>query len=308
MEVHQLRCLLAVIEEGGFNRATTRLHITQPALSYQIKQLERELEVKLFDRRPGGVTPTEAGRLLAHHARNIMEAVREARRAVDNLSGGTTGEVRIGTINSIGIYFLPQVLWRLKQKYPNISLNVLYRHSSEVIDALLENRIDLALVANPSFDRRLQAETIIEEQVSLVCNRTHPLFGRKSIRPAELKGLQFVSLSQESPTGRLVKDFMARLGISIEPVVSTDNVETVKRMVEVGMGVAFLPDMVTSEDVSCSDDTGGKLYRLEVGKSLVRRIALVHWKNTELTRAASSFIDALKEHAATWRGCTEDED
>jgi DNA-binding transcriptional LysR family regulator len=299
MDINQLKCLLAVIEEGGFNRATTRLHITQPALSYQIKQLEKELEVKLFERRPGGVSPTEAGRVLAQHARTILEAVREATRAVEAISGGAGGEVRIGTINSVGIYFLPQVLWRIKQKQPQTNISVTYQHSSEVIETLLENKIDLALVANPSFDRRLQAETILEEQVSLVCSRSHPLFGKKQVRPVDLKGLQFVALSPASPTGKLVKDFMARLGISIEPVVSSDNVETVKRMVEVGMGIAFLPDMVIAEELCGPERPDGKLYRLSLGQSLARRIALVYWKHSQLNRSAKLLIEEIKFQAAT---------
>lgn len=307
MELHQLRCLLAVIEEGGFNRATTRLHITQPALSYQIKQLEGELGIRLFDRRPGGVTPTEAGRRLANHARVVLEAVRQARQSVEELADGVNGEVRIGTVNSVGIYFLPQLLWSLRGQFPQLRPNVLYRHSHEIIEALLANQVDLALVANPSSDRRLQTEVIIEEQVWLVCGRSHPFYGRKHIRPSELKGTQFVALSQQSPTGRLVRDHLARMGISVEPVVSTDNVETVKKMVEIGLGVAFLPEMVTAGEVNCEDGTGGRLARLQVGPPVTRRIVLAYWKNSEPSRAMATFIDQLREHAQSWKGCIESE-
>lgn len=307
MELHQLRCLLAVIQEGGFNRATTRLHITQPALSYQIKQLEQELGVRLFNRRPGGVSLTEAGRVLSQHAGEIMEAVRSARRALEELSEGVSGEIRIGTVNSIGIYFLPQVLWTMKERYPNVHPNVLYRHSREIIDELLSNHIDLALVANPSSDRRLRNEVVIEEKVSLVCGRSHPFYGRGAVRPSELNGLKCVSLSMESPTGKLVRDFLARMGASMEPVVSTDNVETVKKMVEIGMGVAFLPDMVTAPDVSCAGGPPGKLDRIEVGPPITRRIVLSSWKNAEMSRAARTFVEELRKYGSSWRSCMDPE-
>ena len=101
MELHQLRCFLAVVEEGGFNKATSRLHISQPALSYQIKRLEQEVETSLFYRRPGGVNPTEAGRVLSRHARKVIEAVRRARSAVEELSEGVVGEIRIGTASRL---------------------------------------------------------------------------------------------------------------------------------------------------------------------------------------------------------------
>ncbi len=305
MELHQLRCLIAVVQEGGFNRATTRLHITQPALSYQIKQLEQELGVRLFNRRPGGVSLTEAGRVLSQHAGEIMEMVHSALRAIEELAEGVSGEIRIGTVNSVGIYFLPQVLWTMKERYPNVRPNVLYRHSSEIIDALLSNRVDLALVANPGSDRRLRNEVVIEEKVSLVCGRSHPFFGRGAVRPSELNGLKSVSLSLESPTGKLVRDFLARLGVSMEPVVSTDNVETVKKMVEIGMGVAFLPDMVTTPDVSCSGDLEGRLSRIEVGPPITRRIVLSTWKNAEMSRATRTFIEELRRHGSNWKSCTE---
>ncbi len=305
MELHQLRCFLAIVEEGGFNRATTRLHITQPALSYQIKQLEQELGASLFHRRPGGVSPTDAGRVLAQHAREVMEAVRRTTRAVEKLAEGVVGEVRIGTVNSVGIYFLPQVLWNMREKFPSARPTVLYRHSNEIMEALLANQLDVALVADPRPDRRLRQEVVIQERVSLVCGRSHPLYGKSLVRPSEIKGLQFISLSLESPTGRLIREHLARLGVNVEPVVSTDNVETVKKMVEVGMGVAFLPDMVTSQDIPCDERSTGRLARIEVGPPLIRRIVLVNWKHVDLSKAATAFVKELRSHGTNWRSCAD---
>jgi DNA-binding transcriptional LysR family regulator len=307
MELHQLRCFLAVVDEGGFNRATTRLHITQPALSYQIKQLEEELGTRLFHRRPGGVSPTDAGRVLSQHARGVMDRVRKAQLAVGELAEGIAGEIRIGTVNSVGIYFLPKVLWSLRERYPKLRPTVLYRHSKEIIEALLSNRVDLALVDNPPADRRFKVETILEERISLVCGRSHPFYGRKAVRPSELKGLKFVSLTPNSPTGKLIQEQLSRLGVSVEPVVSTDNVETVKKMVEVGMGVAFIPDMVTSPEIACeaSGEPPGRLARINVGPPTTRRIALVTWKHFEKSRAASIFIEELRVYGTRWKGCTE---
>lgn len=305
MELHQLRCFLAIIDEGGFNRATTRLHITQPALSYQIKRLEGELGTSLFHRRPGGVSPTEAGRVLSQHARTVMESVRRARHAVEELAEGVVGELRVGTVNSVGIHFLPHVLWSIRERYPTIRPSVLYRRSDTILDALLSGRIDLALVANPKSDRRLRMETIIEEKVSLVCGRSHPFFEKKAVRPSELKGVQFVSLSAENPTGTAIQEHLVRLGVNVEPVVSTDNAETVKKMVEVGLGVAFLPDMVTASDVACDGVASGRLARVVVGPPLTRRIALVTWKNFEMSRASTAFCDELRLHGTRWKGCLD---
>ena len=308
MELHQLGCFLAVMEEGSFNRAAMRLHKTQPAISYQIKQLESELGLPLFHRRARKISPTEAGRVLAQHAEGIMESVRRARQALEKLSEGVAGEIRIGTVNSVGIYFLPNLLQNMREKYPNVRPAVMYRNTPEVMDALLSNRLDLALVADPRPDRRLRQETIVVERVSLVCGRAHPFYGRSSLRPSELKGEHFISLTTENPTGELVRDFLARIGVNVEPVVSTDNVETVKKMVEVGLGVAFLPDMVTSPDVSCDEPTTGRLARIDVGPPLTRRIVLVTWKQLETSPAVDALINELRAHGSTWKGCLDKSD
>lgn len=303
MELHHLKCLQAVVEEGGFKRATNRMHITQPALSYQIKQLEEELGTSLFHRRPGGVSPTEAGRVLFQHAHEILGAVRRAKRAVEQLAEGVVGEIRIGTVNSIGIYFLPQVLWDMQKQFPAAKPTVLYRNSDEIMETLLANHVDLALVANPTQDRRLKQETIIVERISLVCSRSHHFFGRASIRPSELHGEQFVSVSADHPTGQLIRKHLDRLGVHVEPVVSTDNVEKVKKMVEVGLGVAFLPDMVTAQDVAC-DGQPGRLHRIQVGPGLTRRISLVTWKDFQPGRAVNAFFDQLRTHGNDWKPCS----
>ncbi len=305
MELHQLRCFIAVSEEGGFNRASARLRMTQPAISYQIKQLEKELGLPLFHRRPRGISPTDAGRVLFRHARDLVEMVRRTQHALERLSDGVAGEVRLGTVNSVGIYVLPEVLQTMRVKYPGARPTVLYRNSDEIMDALLSNQVDLAVVANPPLDRRLRYEPILEENISLTCGRSHPFYERTEVKPAELKGIDFVSLTTENPTGQLVRDHLARLGVDVEPVVSTDNVETVKKMVEVGLGVAFLPDMVTSQDVACEMRLGGKFARLKVPPTLTRRIVLVTWRQLELSPASMACVEELRALAAGWKDCVD---
>jgi DNA-binding transcriptional LysR family regulator len=300
--LNRLHCFEVVVEEAGFKRATARLNITQPALSYQIKQLEEDLGAQLFYRRPGGVSPTEAGRLLFQHAQQISAAVRQAHRAIKELSEGAAGEVRIGTINSVGIYFLPRLLLGMRERYPAMKPTVLYRDSDDIIDTLLSNQIDLAILADPRVDRRLRYETLFEEKVSLVAGRCHPLFGSTTVRPRRLKGTQFVALSRQTPTGALIASYLDRLGVAVEPVLSTDNVETVKRMVEIGMGVAFLPDMVTECDVVSEARPEARLGRSLVDPPLTRRVVLVSWNEFPASRAVAAFIDELRAQSRTWPG------
>jgi DNA-binding transcriptional LysR family regulator len=301
VELHQLQCFIAVLEEGGFKRATARLGITQPALSYQIRRLEEELGVQVFHRGPGGITPTEAGRTLLEHAHQVIAAVSEAHQAVRELSGGVTGELRIGTIKCVGIYFLPQVLWEIRAKYPMVRPKLLYRDSEELLDSLLAKRLDVALVVDPPPDRRFEHHSVFEEQISLVCGPKHPFYTRPSVDVKELEDVQFVSLSPQTSTGALIRGYLDRLGLHIVPAISTDNVETVKRMVEEGMGIAFLPDMVTEDDVGV-DGKAGRLARCRVEPALALPLVLVTWRDTHHSLALDAFVEEVCRMGRTWDG------
>jgi len=304
MELHQLKCFRAVVEDGGFKRATSRLHVTQPALSYQIKQLEQELDISLFDRRPGGVSLTEAGRILFQHSEGIFESVRRAESAVHELGGGVAGEVRLGVINSVGLYFLPQVLGSMRVNYPETHTTILCRRDSNVIlDELLHNHLDLAIVSDPRADRRMRHETLLEDPISFVCGRKHPLHGRAKVRSTELKDLQFISISPELPTGAVIQKYLARCGVSVHSTVSSDNLELVRKMVEVGLGVALLPNMFLEDVIGEKRKGESGLSHSAVDPPLVRKICLVTWRQSSMSRAVSTFVAEVRRHACEWRDC-----
>jgi len=301
LELHQLQCFIAVLEEGGFKRATARLGITQPALSYQIKQLEEELGVQVFNRGPGGITPTEAGRVLVDHAHEVIATVREAHQAVRELSGGVTGEIRIGTIKCVGTYFLPYVLWEIRAKYPMVRPKILYRDSDDLIQALLANKLDVAVVPDAPEDRRLSYRGVFEEQISLVSGLGHRFYGRPSVDLAELEDVQFVALSPQTPTGALIRRFLDKLGVSAVPAVTTDHIETVKRMVEAGMGVAFLPDMATSDDVG-EDGQPGRLARSAIEPTLSLPLVVATWRDSHHSLALDAFVEEVCRTGRNWDG------
>ncbi len=301
MELSQLQCFIAVLEEGGFKRATARLGITQPALSYQIKRLEEELGVQVFRRGPGGITPTEAGRVLLDHAHQIIATVREAHQAVRELSGGVSGEIRVGAIKCVGTYFLPRVLWEVQARHPLVRPKILYRDSEELIDALVASRLDVAMVVDPTPDSRFRHDRVFDEQISLVSGPGHRFYGRPTVEVSELQEVQFVALAPHTSAGKLIRAYLSRLGVSIVPSVSTDNVETVKRMVEVGMGVAFLPDMATADDVA-EDGQPARLWRSSIEPTLSLPLVLVSWRDAHHSRAVDAFIEEVCRIGRRWDG------
>ena len=304
MELRQLKYFIAVAEKGGFAAATAILPVKQQTLLGQIRQLENELGLCLFQRGAGELRLTEAGRIFTRYAQEVLRTTERARRAMDDLKDGTvSGEIRIGTVDSVGIYFLPQVFQSMQEKYPGVRPTVLYRSSNEIIQALLSDRIDVALVDNPRPDRHLRLETVIEEQVSLVCGHRHPLFKRKHIRPKDIEGLRVISLSDDTATGRLVKKYLSRQGVRVKSVASTDNIQTAKKMVEVDFGVTFLPDMITSSDISCQGKSLGRLTRIKLDPACNRRIVLATWRRSRMGRSMASFVEEIRNHSAQWTPC-----
>jgi DNA-binding transcriptional LysR family regulator len=301
LELQQLQCFIAVLEEGGFKRATARLGITQPALSYQIKRLEEELGVQVFRRGPGGITPTDAGRILLDHAHHVIAAVREAHQAVRELSGGVTGEIRIGAIKCIGQYFLPHVLKEIRGKHPGVRPKLLYKDSDELLVALLANKIEVAMVVDPPPDDRLAFTPVFDEQISLVSGRGHPLYGRACVDVAELKDLTFVALAPHVSAGKLATRYLDRQGISVKPALTADDIETVKHMVESGMGVAFLPDMATAEDVT-REGKPARLSRTAVEPTLSLPLSLATFRDGRPSLAVDAFVAEVRRIGLEWEG------
>ncbi len=304
MELHQLQCFIAVLEEGGFKRATARLGITQPALSYQIKRLEEELGIQVFHRGPGGITPTEAGRILLDHAHHVIGLVREAHESVRQLSAGVTGELRIGALKCVGQYFLPHVLSEIGAKHPLMRPKLLYREADDLYEALLARQLDVAMLVDPPPDRRLLFQDVFDERISLVSGRAHPFYGRASVEISELASTNFVALSARTAAGAACRTYLERASITVVPAVTTDNVETVKRMVEAGMGVAFLPDMTTADDVE-RDGMPGRLWRSTVEPVLSLPLVMATWRDARRSLALDAFVETVLRIARRWDGTRE---
>jgi len=306
LELRQLKYFITVVRENGFTPAAALLPVKQQTLLGQIRKLEKELGLRLFHKRTRDLRLTEAGRIFYRHAQSLLKSADEAIIAMNELKeGGVCGEIRIGTVDSVGIYFLPTVLRNMRDKHPQVRSTVLYRSSEKILQALISDQIDVALVENPRPDRNLQYETIIEEEISLVCGQMHPLFNKKDIRPQDMEGLRVISLSNETTTGRLIHNYLSRQGIKVTSVASTDNIQTAKKMVEVGFGVTFLPDMITSPDISCQGKSLRRLARIRLNPACNRRIVLATLRHSRASRSTTTFVEELKEYGSRWTPCTD---
>ncbi|HEY5676765.1 MAG TPA: LysR family transcriptional regulator [Myxococcales bacterium] len=292
MELHQLQCFVDVVEKGGFRRATAGLEMTQPALSYQIKQLEDELGVALFHRRAGGVAPTEAGRVFLEHARAVIAAVREAHRAIHDMAE-PSAELRIGCLPCIGTYFIPDVIQELQARHPTVRPKLCYGDSAGLLEVLIAGQLEAALVADAPPDPRVRQEIVMQDRISLISGPGHPFHRRPSVAVQEVKDVQLVMLSTKSSTGALIRRYLDAQGVNVQPVLSSDDPETLKMLVEEGMGATLLPDMATRAEVVAGGGCG-PLWRSAVEPLLIRNVILVTRSGVENSPGLDVFVQEVR--------------
>ncbi len=244
LSLHYLRTFVTVVEHGSFSAAAQRLDLTQPAVSQQIRQLERTLGTPLLERVGRQVRATAAGAELLAHAATIDSAVGAAVEAVTRRSGVAAGPVRIGTGATACIFLLPPVLKDLRQRHPDLEIAVTVGNTAEMVKAVEDNLLDIALVTLPVTGRSLHVTAVMEDEFVLIAPAGMALPAR--ITAAAL-ATRPVLLFEGGNTRRIADTWIARGGASIRPVMSLGSVEAIKALVAAGLGCAILPGMAVRQ-------------------------------------------------------------
>jgi DNA-binding transcriptional LysR family regulator len=244
MELRQLEYFVAVAEEGSFTRAAVREHVAQPGISAQIKQLEREFGEPLFERIRTGARLTEAGRAALGPARSALAAVATARANVDELAGLTRGRVAIGTIAAGGAMDLPELLASYHRRYPEVEITLVEDTSDVLVDRVHSGELDLAWVGRSGTTRTpgVQTRKVVDERVTAVVARDHPLAGRRSIRLSQLTDHPLIC----QPRGTGIRGALDAGGVQAGVHVAVQ-FETTAPLVSIdlarkGLGVAVVPE------------------------------------------------------------------
>lgn len=236
MEFDQLRTLLAVLEHGGFTRAAEALGLSQSTVSFQIKSLEKALGTRLLDRGRDGVRPTVHGSTLARYATRMLDLRKQAAARLGALDTGVVGRIDVAASTIPGEYLLPDVLARLRQTHPGVSVSVHVGDTSRAVAALREGVVDVAIVGSPTSDRKIDEVAIAQDNVVLVGPEPAPE-GRST-----LIGVPLVLRREGSGTRATVADVLARAldGGEPGPTVEVGSTEAAKRCAIAGLGLAFV--------------------------------------------------------------------
>src|SRR3954468_3759864 len=240
MELAQLRYALAVAETGNFTRAAERSHITQPSLSQQIINLEREVGHKLFHRLGRQAVLTEAGAVFLERARRILFEVENATKELsDHPSLGR--RITVGAIPTVAPYLLPRLIKRCAKRYPNLQIDIREDFRSHLVHSIIEGELDLAIAALPVKDQRLSVEPLLTEPLLLVVAKDHRLAQQRSVEAADFANENFVMLGTSSSLASQIRNFCGDHHIEPRIGFRCAQIATVKALVALGVGISILP-------------------------------------------------------------------
>jgi DNA-binding transcriptional LysR family regulator len=294
MHIETLQTFCAVVETGSVSLAAKQSRVTQSAVSQQLRALEQRYGRRLIDRAPRTrARPTEAGQLLYATLEPLLARLSEVEQRLRARPGVMTGNVRVATVYSVGLHTLPPALKESLRRHPGVSIRLEYRRTDQIYDACLNGELDFGIVALPTRRAQLLITPLFEDELVLALPPDHPLARQRRVSLQALDGLPFVAFDRDIPTRRWVDKALRRASASVSYVMELDNIETIKRSVEAGLGVSILPAPALHNEVRA-----GTLVQRALREGPLRReIAAIRRRGKELSEAASAFLELLRRES-----------
>lgn len=293
MDLSELQVFLTVAREGSFSRAAERLFRTQPAVSLAIRKLEDDLGQKLFVRGARPVRLTDAGTLLKDYAERLINLRDEVKKGLSELEGLQRGELSLG-VNESSIHALMPAIAKFRELHPGIQIRVHRMFSRDIPHEVLNYRLDLGAISYVPRDPQLLATEIVKDELTLVVPPKHPLAKKREVDVVDLGAESFVAHIVESPFRRRVIELFARNRTVLNMPTEMPTIESIKRFVQMGMGVAIVPRMCVAWEIDHGWMKEVKVRQL----NLPRHVYLVSRRGARLPHAAAELVRILKEAQA----------
>jgi DNA-binding transcriptional LysR family regulator len=293
MNFHQLKIFYTVAQQQSITQAAFDLRLTQPAVSQQIKTLEKELGIALFERGGPKLLLTQAGEAFYRSTVTILHAKDEAERTIAELGAATKGKLILGANTTGGMYLLPRIVRAFKESHPVTEIILQIESTEWLYQKILENVIDLAVVGGPTEDRRFGVEAICLDRLALIVSPSHRFAVAAKVSLGDLKGEPFVVPTQGSRTRQLVERELKAAGIAPNVVMQLMGTEAVKRAVAANLGVAFVSQYAVERE--------GRPAELKVvsvaGFGLQRDMELIYRKQKYFSPVAERFREFVHAYA-----------
>ena len=293
MELRELRGFLTVARTGSFTKAAEALFLTQPALSLQIKALEKSLGEPLFERHGRRLLLTPAGRILLERAEQIWGLVEQTGEEIAALKGLAGGRLVIGTNDSNCLYVLPESVRRFRREFPHVELHLTNGHSTQVVAWVVEGQADFGLVTLPIVNAHIESRPLFRREDVLVCAPGHPLSARAAVTLEHLVEYPLLLLDKGSVSRTLLDQMLAESGLLPKTVMAVGSIEVIKRYVEIGLGVSIVPRFTAEQEIR-----EGRLYAASLDWLPDRAVGIIQRRQGYLSSAARVFLDILEQDVA----------
>lgn len=289
MQIENLKIFADLVETKSFSKSAKLNSLTQSAVSQQARAMERHFKALLIDRSQKQFQLTREGQRVYESAKEMLHTYDMLLSELQEMKKVISGTIRISTIYSIGLHELPPYIKKFLHDFPSVNVRVEYRRSNLVYEDILHNSVDFGLVAFPVKTRQIEMIPFHNDHLVLIAHPQHPLVKRDEIQVSDLAGQKFIGFDPDIPTRKAVDQIFRDNKLEIEPVMEFDNIETVKRAVEIDHGIAIVPQATVVQEAR-----QGTLAVLHFkGRQFTRPLAILHRKGRVLTPAMKKFVEIL---------------
>ena len=291
MHIEMLKVFCDLADLQSFSRTAEKHLLSQSAVSQQLAQLELAHKCQLINRKKRPIELTKAGQLFYQAAKDMLDRYEHLKNELGNLQKSSKSRINVAAIFSIGMHTLPDYVKKFMVSYPNVNVHIEYFSAVRIYELVLSGDVDIGLVAVPKRDKRLEVYDFEDEPLVLVCSSKHPLSHESQVDIHKLQFERFIAFEKDVPTRMWIDNILERYNIVVRPVMEFDNIETVKRAVEINSGVSILPQTAILQELG-----SGTIKSINfLNEKFVRPTGLIVRKGKILGQAGRYFIELLRK-------------
>ena len=289
MADRRLQVFHTVARQLSFTRAAEQLFMTQPAVTFQVKQLEEHFSARLFERSHGRIALTPAGELVLDYAERILGLSAELDKRVSDLTGAVSGPLQLGCSMTIAEFILPRVLGEFKARHPQVQTHMTVANSETIENRVADNTLDIGLIESPAHLPGLHSEVCCEDELVMICAPAYPLARLQTVTAAQITGEPYVSRESGSGTRQFSDNYFRQCGVApddLNIVMELGSPEAIKGVVETGIGVAIMSRATVVKELKL-----GSLVAVPLEPRLIRTLSLVCPREKFRSRLLSTFVE-----------------
>lgn len=292
MHIETLKVYCDLVDLQSFSLAAERNFITQSAVSQQIRALEDKFKRKFLERVRGrrDVSLTPAGEVFYNEAKNVLAAYGDLQESLRGIVGKVGGTIKVACTYSVGLHEMPSKVGEFMSKYPTVRIDLEYSRTTKVVRDVQTGSVDLGILAFPEAKRGLTVTPMPNDKLVLICPPDHKLAHRGKIKAKDLNGLNFVVFERDTPTRKAIDRMLRNAGVEVNKAAEFDNIETIKRAVEVGFGVSIVPLPAVVDEQKAGDLAVVNMAE----KEWLRPVGVVYRSDRKLSLAAQKFVQLLE--------------